>query len=87
MTPPQRVLGSYHRNGWKILKNLLQTHLPEMLEIRHVALPSGALPSLFKARSQGPKWPYARGSWVGNIEIHRQHEKKSSVSEPLDSDA
>ena len=65
MAPPQRVLGSNHRNRWKILKNLLlQNHLPKMLDIRYIALPSGALPSLFKPRSEGPKWPYARGSWV-----------------------
>ena len=62
MAPPQRVLGSNHRNGWKILKNhLFKNHVPQMLEIRHVALPSGALPSLFKPTSEGPN---VRGSWV-----------------------
>ena len=42
MAPPQRVLGSNHRKRWKILKKslLLQNHLPQMLEIRYVALPS-----------------------------------------------
>ena len=59
MAPPQRVLGSNHRN-----KNLPQNHLPQMLEIRYVALPSGPLPSLFKARSECSKWLYDRGSWV-----------------------
>ena len=63
MAPPQRVLGLNHRNGWKIFKNvLLQNHLPQMLGIRHETLPSGALPSLFKSRSEGSKWPYAGGS-------------------------
>ena len=58
-----------------------------MFEIRFVALPGGLLPSLFKPRSEGPKWPYPRGSWVWSIEIHRQYEKNSSVSEQLGSDA
>ena len=40
---------------WKIFKNLLHTHLPQMFEIRFVALPSGLLPSLFKPRFKGPK--------------------------------
>ena len=49
--PPQRVLGLNHSNRWKIFKNLLlQNHLPQMFEIRFVALPSGLLPSLFKPR-------------------------------------
>ena len=74
--PPQRVLGLNHRNRWKIFKNLLlQNYLPQMFEIRFVALPSGLLPSLFKPRFKGPKWPYPRGSWVWSIEIHRQYEK------------
>ena len=57
MAPPQRVLGLNHRNRWKIfLKNLLlQNHLPQMFEIRFVALPGGLLPSLFKSRFEGPK--------------------------------
>ena len=46
-----------------------------MFEIRYVALLGGLLPSLFKPRSQGLKWPYARGSWVWSIELHRQYEK------------
>ena len=76
MAPPQRVLGSNHRNRWKICKNLLlQNHLPQMLEIRYVALPSGPIPSLFKSRSEGSKWPYARGSWFWSIEIHQYYEK------------
>ena len=42
MAPPLRVLGLSHRNRWEIFKNLLlQNHLPKMLEIRYVALPSG----------------------------------------------
>ena len=64
MAPPERVLGSNHRNRWNIFKNLLQNHLPQMLEIMYVALSSGPLPSLFKSKSEGPTWPYARGSWV-----------------------
>ena len=65
MALPQRVLGSNHRNRWKISKNfLLQNHLPQMLEIRYVALSSGPLPRLFKSRSEGSTWPYARGSLV-----------------------
>ena len=48
MAPLQRVLGSNHRNRWNICKNLLlQNHLPQMLEIRYVGLPSGPLPTLF----------------------------------------
>ena len=40
MAPPQRVVGLNHRNRWKIFKSLLlQNHLPQMLEIRFVALP------------------------------------------------
>ena len=54
MAPLQRVLGSNHRNRWKIFKNLLQDNSPRALEIRYVALPSGALPSLFKPMSEGP---------------------------------
>ena len=65
MAPSQRVLGSNHRNTWKIFKHLFpQNHLPQMLEMRYVALSSGPLPSLLKSRSEGPTWPYARGSWV-----------------------
>ena len=61
MAPPQRVLGLNHRNRWKIFKNLLlQNHLPQMFEIRFVALPGGLLPSLVKPRFEGPKWPYPR---------------------------
>ena len=58
--PPQRVLGLNRRNRWKIFKNLLL----QMFEIRFVALASGLLPSLFKPRFKGPKWPYPRDSWV-----------------------
>ena len=65
MAPPKRVLGLNHRNRWKIFKNLLlQNHLPQMFEIWFVALPGGLLPSLFKPRFEGPKWPYSRGSRV-----------------------
>ena len=61
----ESVIDLNHRNRWKIFKNLLlQNHLPQMLEIRYVALSSGPLQSLFKSRSEGPKWPYPRGSWV-----------------------
>ena len=53
MAPPQRVLGSNHRNRWKICKNLLlQNHSPQMLEIRYVALPLDPLPTLFKSGSR-----------------------------------
>ena len=76
--PAQSALGSNHRNRWKIFKNLLlQNHLPQMLEIRYLAFSSDPLPSLFKPRSEGPKLPYARGSWVWSIEIHRQYGKKN----------
>ena len=62
MAPPQRVLGLNHRNRWNILKNLLlQNHLPQMFENRFVALPGGLLPTLFKPRFEGPKWPFPRG--------------------------
>ena len=48
-----------HKN---IFKNLLcQNHMAQMFEIWYVALPSGPLPSLFRYRSQGPRWPLARG--------------------------
>ena len=55
-------------------KLLLQNHLPQMFEIRFVALPDGLLPSLFKPRFEGPEWPYHRGSWVRSIEILRRSE-------------
>ena len=48
----------------KYSKSASSEPLASDLEIRYVALPSGAVPSLFKPRSEGPKWPYARGSWV-----------------------
>ena len=52
MAPPARVLGLNYR---KIIQNLLlQNHLPQMLEIRYVALPSGPLLILYKSRSEGP---------------------------------
>ena len=41
---------------------LLQNYLAQVLEIWYVALPGGPLPSLFKPRPQGPRWPRARGS-------------------------
>ena len=41
---------------------LLQNCLAQVLEIWYVALPGGPLPSVFKPRSQGPRWPRARGS-------------------------
>ena len=46
-----------------ILQNLLlQNCLAQVLEIWYIALPGGPLPSLFKPRSQGTRWPGARGS-------------------------
>ena len=46
-----------------ILRNLLlQNCLAQVLEFWYVALPGGPLPSLFKPRSQDPRWPRARGS-------------------------
>ena len=46
-----------------ILQNLLlQNCFAQVLEIWYVALPGGPLPSLFKPRSQGPRWPRGRGS-------------------------
>ena len=69
----QGVLVSIMEIHGKIFKIfLLQNHLAQMLEIRYVALPSGPLPILFKGRSQGPRWPRARGSWVQTIEIYRK---------------
>ena len=62
--PAQRVLGSNHRNRWKILENLLlQNHLAQLLEIRYVALSSGPLLSLFKSglRVQHCLTPWAPG--------------------------
>ena len=79
MDPPQSILGLSHRYTGKVFKNLsLQKYLPQMLEIRCIALPSGSLPYLFKSRSQGSKWPRASGrggrggSYVRTIEIHRK---------------
>ena len=43
-------------------KSFLQNCLAQVLEIWYAALPGGPLPSLFKPRSQGPRWPCARGS-------------------------
>ena len=59
----QGVLGSMIEIHRKILKNLLlQNYLAQMLEILYVVLPSGNLPRLFKRRSQGLRWPCAKGS-------------------------
>ena len=45
------------------LKNLLlQNCLAQGLDIWFIAVPGGPLPSLFKPRFQGPRWPRARGS-------------------------
>ena len=42
------------------LKNLLlQNCWAQGLEIWYIALPGGPLPSLFKPRFQGPRWPHA----------------------------
>ena len=68
IAPPSRVKNSNNRNRWKYLKVFF-------FRTSDVALPSGPLPRLFKPRSEGPKWPYARGSLVWSIEIHRQYEK------------
>ena len=44
-----------------------------MLQISYVALRSGPLPSLFRKRSLGPRWPSARGpsfepfNYIGKI--------------------
>ena len=63
MAPRCGGLGSNHKKHRKIFKNLLlQNHLVQMLEIQLLALPSGPLPSLFKGRSQGPRWSCAMGS-------------------------
>ena len=44
------------------LKNLLlQNCLAQGLEIWYIALPGSPLPSLFKPRFQGPRWPCAGG--------------------------
>ena len=85
MATLQRVLGSNHRNTWKLFKNLfLQNHLPQMLETGYVALPISLLPSLFKPKSQNPIG-FTPGVLGSN---HRNaYEKKSSSSEPLGSDA
>ena len=40
---------------------LLQNCLAQGLEIWYIALPGGPLPSLFKPRFQGPRWPHAGG--------------------------
>ena len=47
---------------YRLQNLLLQNCLAQVLEIWYVVLPGGPLPSLFKARSQGPRWPRARGS-------------------------
>ena len=53
------VLGSNNRNTKKkVKKNLLQNHLAQMLEIWHVAMLGGLLPSLFKSRPQFSSWPW-----------------------------
>ena len=45
------------------LKNLLlQNCLAQGLEIWYTTLPGDPLPSLFKPRFQGPRWPHAKGS-------------------------
>ena len=54
--------GLWFKKG-NILQNLLLKNcLAQELEIWYVALPGNPLPSLFKPRSQGPRWPRARGS-------------------------
>ena len=66
----QGVLGTNHRNMLvhvhrKVFKNLrLQNRLAQMLEILYGVLPSSPLPSLFKRRSQGPRWLHARMSKI-----------------------
>ena len=50
MAPPKSIIGSNHRNTWKIFNNLfLQNHLPLVLEFRYVAMPSSPFGS-----NQGP---------------------------------
>ena len=45
------------------LKSLfLQNCLAQVLEIWYLSLSGGPLPSLFKPRSQDPRWPHARGT-------------------------
>ena len=46
MAPPQSVLGFIIEIGGKYSNFLLQNHLPQMFEMRFVALPVGLLPSL-----------------------------------------
>ena len=44
-TESPRLNHRNRRNRWKILKNLLlQNHLPQMFEIRFVAMPGGLCP-------------------------------------------
>ena len=70
MAPCQGVLGSKLRNTQKkYSKNLIQNHLAHMLEIWHVAMPSGLLPSSNQGSSFQDRHG-ARRSQVGIIEIH-----------------
>ena len=51
----QGVLGSIIEIHRKILNLLLQNHLAQMLEIWHVALPSGPLPIFVQMKVLGSK--------------------------------
>ena len=57
----------------KILKRLLlQNNSAQMLETWDVSLPRYPLPSLFKWKSKGSKWPRPGVSYVWTIQIHRK---------------
>ena len=49
------------KNEIYLKKLLVQNCLAQVLEIWFVALLGGPLPSLFKPRSQDPRWSRARG--------------------------
>ena len=87
MASPQRTLGSNHTNRWNIFKNLLfQNHLPPMLEIRYVdtrhclVVCSNEVPRVQNGLTPGAP-VFEASKYIG------KYKKKSSVLEPLDSDA
>ena len=53
--------GFNHRNTYKNIKNLLQTHLAQMLEIWYVALPSGPVPIFVQMKVPGSKMAPRQG--------------------------
>ena len=61
MVLSQGVLGSIIEIHRKILKNLLQIHLAQMLEIWYVALPSGPLPISVQMKVPGSKMAPRQG--------------------------